>query len=80
LKIPAKRCNLRAWTSYFSDNNDLMAEKGGFKLSIQLYSANPRVIRKLHMARALRENLTSEFQTKRFEKSYFYSFSIRLQR
>ena len=39
-----------------------MAEKSGFELSIQLYTANPRLISKLQMARALRENVSSEAQ------------------
>jgi hypothetical protein len=33
---PAKRHDFCALTSYFSDNNDLMAERGGFEPPIQL--------------------------------------------
>ena len=56
----AKREDFRTSTSYFSDNNDLLAEKSGFELSIQLYTVNPRLVPKLQMARALRENVSSE--------------------
>ena len=35
-KIPAKRDDFCALTSYFSDNNDLMAEKSGFEHVIHI--------------------------------------------
>jgi hypothetical protein len=76
LKIPAKRNGLRALASYFSDSSDLMAEKSGFELSIQVYTANPRLIRKLQIARGLRENLIREAQAKR-SREVVFSFVFR---
>jgi len=36
VKITAKRDDFRALTSYFSDNNGLMAEKSGFEHEIHV--------------------------------------------
>ena len=36
VKIPAKRDDFGPLTSYFSDNKDLLAERGGFEPPIQL--------------------------------------------
>ena len=37
MKFTAKRDDFCALTSYFSDNNDLMAEQSGFELAVQVH-------------------------------------------
>jgi len=58
----AKCAVLTRETSYFSDINDSMAERGGFEPSVRFCKHNSRRVRKLQPPRMLRENLDCEHE------------------